>query len=52
MTKPERRAYLQARGWRRTGADDWVQPDPPERGYSCYSLAAAIRVALADDEAR
>ena len=45
----ERRAYLRARGWRRTGADDWLPPEPPERGYSCYSLAAAIRVALADE---
>lgn len=45
MKPPERRAFLRARGWKTIDRDSWVAPyDTP--GYSCYSLAAAIRVAL------
>jgi hypothetical protein len=45
MAKAERRAV--AHGWRRLGSC-WLHPVHGERGP--YSLAAAIRVALAEAE--
>lgn len=49
LTPPERRAYLRAAGWHRLGGT-WFHPtrDDPGGDRSHYTLAAAIRAALAD----
>lgn len=52
MTRPERVAYLQSRGWHRVsarGVQSWRSPDEHDRGFA-YSLAAAIRTAVAAQE--
>jgi hypothetical protein len=48
MTIAERRDYLRARGWRQIGGSRgaWQPPDAPDH---FYSLAAAIRTAIAKD---
>jgi hypothetical protein len=51
MTKADRRSYLLAHGWRclsNRGAGWWQRPDDPS-GF--WSLAAAIRTALREEQA-
>lgn len=57
MTKPERRDYLRAHGWTRLsgrGSECWFHPsrDQPGGDRGFYTLAAAIRTALAHEEDR
>lgn len=48
MSKPERRAFLLARGWRRIG-QSWRHPscDQADGDTGFYTLAVAIRAAIA-----
>jgi len=48
MTTGERADWLRARGWRSMGGSrgSWLAPDPTDPGF--YSMAAALRCAVAD----
>lgn len=50
MTKTDRRDYLRARGWNQItsrGSGCWTRPSEPSH---LYTLAAAIRTAVAEDQ--
>jgi hypothetical protein len=46
MPRPERRAFLQARGWTRHSADDWQPSSNSGITASSCTLAMGVRLQL------